>query len=140
MTHPISRIPDVFGLAAVIMAFAVFVAVRRGALSSRRLLDWGLVFQVVGALGMAVREFWHGLPTSDGGWFLVPGECVWLVAYPLLVPNTPRKILVSALLAASMGPAGLFISAAANGAAVGRPLDVACTFSHRTTCARSWPT
>ena len=121
-------IPDVFGLAAVLMAFAIFVAVRRGALSSSRLLDWGLVFQVAGALGMAVREFWQGLPTIAGGWFLVPGECVWLVAYPLLVPNTPRKILVTSLLAASMGPAALFISAAANGAPVGRPLDAVVYF------------
>jgi len=120
-------VPDLFGLTAVIMALAVFVAVRRGAVSSRRLLDWGLVFQVVGALGMAVREFWQGLPTT-AGWFLVPGECVWLVAYPLLVPNTPSKILVTSLLAASMGPAGLFISAAVNGAAVGRPIDAVAYF------------
>ena len=53
---------------------------------------------------------------------------MWLVAYPLLVPNTPRKILVTSLLAASMGPAGLFISAAATGAAIGRPIDVAAYF------------
>ena len=77
---------------------------------------------------MAVREFWQGLPTAAGGWFLVPGECVWLVAYPLLVPNTPRKILVTSLLAASMGPAGLSISAAATGAPVGRPIDAATYF------------
>ena len=90
------------------MAFGVFAAVRRGALSPGRLLDVGLVFQVVGALGMAAREFWQGLPTMPaGGWFLVPGECVWLVAYPILVPNTPTKSLVASLLAASTGPAGL---------------------------------
>ena len=107
-------IPDVFGLGAVIMAIAVFVVVRRGILSSQRLLDLGLVFQVVGALGIAVREFWQGLPPTAGSSFLVPGECVWLVAYPLLVPNTPRKIFVASLLAASMGPAGLAISAVCN--------------------------
>ena len=121
-------IPDLFGLGAVIMAFGVFAAVRRGALSSRRLLDLGLVFQVVGALGIAVREFWQGLPPTAGGSFLVPGECVWLVAYPLLVPNTPRKILVTSLLAASMGPAALAISAVATGTPVGRPLDAATYF------------
>ena len=55
-------IPDLFALAAVVMAFGVFAAARRGVLSSKRLLDLGLVFQVVGALGIAVREFWHGLP------------------------------------------------------------------------------
>ena len=65
---------------------------------------------------------------AGGGWFLVPGECVWLVAYPLLVPSTPTKILVTSLLAASMGPVGLFISAAANGAPVGRPIDAVVYF------------
>ena len=110
------------------MGFTIFAVVRRGVLSSRRLLDLGLVFQVAGALGIAVREFWHGLPQMAGGSFLVPGECVWLVAYPLLVPNTPRKIFVASLLAASMGPAGLAISAAATATPVGRPLDVAMYF------------
>ena len=121
-------IPDVFGLGAVIMAFGIFAAVRRGALSSRRLLDLGLVFQVAGALGIAVREFWHGLPDAIGGSFLVPGECVWLVAYPLLVPNTPRRIFAASLLAASMGPAGLAISAVATGTPVARPLDAVTYF------------
>jgi eukaryotic-like serine/threonine-protein kinase len=121
-------IPDVFGLGAVIMAFAVFAVVRRGVLSSRGLLDLGLVFQVAGALGIAVREFWHGLPQTPGGSFSVPAECVWLVMYPLLVPNTPRKILAASLLAASMGPAGLAISAVATGTPVGQPFDAATYF------------
>jgi serine/threonine-protein kinase len=77
---------------------------------------------------MAVREFWHGLPQTGSGWFLVPGECVWLVVYPLLVPNTPTKILIASLLAASMGPAALAISAAAPGAPVGQPIDAAMYF------------
>ena len=51
-----------FGVAAVIMALAIFAMARRGVLSSRRLLDLGLVFQVGGALGIAVRELWNGLP------------------------------------------------------------------------------
>ena len=78
--------------------------------------------------------------TTAGDSFFVPAECVWLVAYPLLVPNTPRKILVASLLAASMGPAGLAISAVATGTPVGRPLDAARTSSRRATRARSWPT
>ena len=110
------------------MAVSVFAAARRGAVSSKRLLDLGLVFQVVGALGIAVREFWQGLPPTAGEAFFVPAECVWLVAYPLLVPNTPGKILVASLLAASMGPAGLAISAAANDTAVDRPFDAAAYF------------
>jgi eukaryotic-like serine/threonine-protein kinase len=120
-------IPDVFGVAAVIMALTIFAVARRGVLSSRRLLDLGLVFQVGGALGIAVREFWHGVPPS-GVSFMVPGECVWLLAYPLVVPNTPRKILIASLLAASMGPAGLAISVVTTGTPIGRPLETATYF------------
>ena len=121
-------IPDVFGVGAVIMALAIFALARRGVLSSKRLLDLGLVFQVGGALGIAVGEFWHGLPLRAGVSFLVPGECVWLLAYPLVVPDTPRRILVASLFAASMGPAGLAISAVTTGTPVGRPLDIATYF------------
>jgi serine/threonine-protein kinase len=103
--------PDLIALVAVIMALGVFVAVRRDALPPKRLLDVGLVLEVIGALGLAVREFSHGLPPMADGVFFVPVECVWLVAYPLLVPNTPAKILIASLLGASMGPLGLAVSA-----------------------------
>ena len=121
-------IPDAFGLAAVVMGVAMFAVVRSGVLSSSRLLDLGLVFEVVGALGLAVRGFWQGLPQMPGDSFFVPGECVWLVAYPLLVPNTPTKVLVSSLLAASAGPAVIAVSAAATATPVGRPIDVVVYF------------
>jgi serine/threonine-protein kinase len=121
-------IPDLFGLAAVIMALTIFAMVRRGALPSKSLLDLGLVFQVVGALGLAVSEFWHGLPLTPAGSFLVPGECVWLVVFPLLVPNTPGKIFFTALIAASMGPVVLGLSAATTGTSSGRPFDIAVYF------------
>jgi serine/threonine-protein kinase len=122
-------IPDAFGLAAIIMGLAVFAIVRRGMMPVKRLLELGLVFQVVGALGIAVREFWYGLPQAGGGPFSIPAECVWIVVYPLVVPNTPRKILGASLLSASMGPLGLAIA----DAVMGRPpavtrLDTATYF------------
>jgi hypothetical protein len=100
----------------------------RGVLSSSRLLDLGLVFQVGGALGIAVREFWHVVPLRSGMSFLVPGECVWLLAYPLVVPEHAAKILIASLLAASMGPAGLAICAVATGTPIGQPLETATYF------------
>jgi hypothetical protein len=72
----------------------ILTGVRGTILSSSRPLDVGLVFQVGGALGIAVREFWHGVPLRSGISFLVPGECVWPLAYPLVVPNSPRKISI----------------------------------------------
>ena len=121
-------IPDAFGLAAVIAGLAMFAAVRSGVLSSSRLLNLGLVFEVAGALGFSVREFWQGFPQTPGDSFFVPGECVWLLVYPLLVPNTPTKIFVSSLLAASAGPAVLAVSAAATATPVEQPIDVVVYF------------
>jgi serine/threonine protein kinase len=122
-------VPDAFGVVAVVMGLAVFAVVRRGMLPAGRLLDLGLVFQVVGALGIAVPEFWGGLPQVPDISLAIPGECVWIVAYPLLVPNTPQKILAASLLAASMGPVALAISAAVTGRPmVGAPLDTATYF------------
>ena len=66
-------IPDVFSVAAVVMGLAIFAMARRGVLSSSRLLDLGLVFQVGGALGIAVREFWHGVPLQSGISFSIKG-------------------------------------------------------------------
>jgi eukaryotic-like serine/threonine-protein kinase len=123
------EVPDVVGLANVVMGLAVYAVVRGGLVSSARLLDLGLVFWVAGALGISLREFRYGLPQVPGGAFVpVPAECVWLVAYPLVVPNTPSRILAASVLAASMGPAGLALATAATGTPIDRPLDAATYF------------
>jgi eukaryotic-like serine/threonine-protein kinase len=122
-------IGDVLSIAAVLMGIAVFVISRRGGLSPKRLLDVGLVFQVAGAFGIAITEFWDGVPRTAGGEFtLVPAECVWIVAYPLVVPNTPMKVLVASLLAASAGPAALAVAAGVTSIAIDNPAAVAMYF------------
>ena len=121
-------VADAFGLTAVTMAFALFVLVRRGVLPSKRLLDLGLVLQVVGALAIAVREFSDGLPEIAGNSYLVPFECVWIMAYAIVVPNTPKRILAASLLAASMGPLALAMSGDITGWPGRRSLDVAIYF------------
>ena len=123
------HVPAVFGFAAVLMAIAVYVVSRRGLLSPRRLLDLGLVFQVVGAMGIAAKEYWGAAPpVIDGSFLLVPAECVWIVAYPLIVPNTPNKVLVASLLSASMGPTALALSAVVVGTPIHHPLSWATYF------------
>ena len=118
----------VIGIGTMLMGVAVYVVSRRGRLSPKHLLDVGLVFQVAGALGIALTEFWAGVPRTPGGTItLVPAECVWIVAYPLVVPNTPWKVLIASVLAASSGPVAVAI-AAATGTATDRPLVLATYF------------
>ncbi len=123
------QLSDMFALAAIALGVAVYLASRNQRLSQNRVLDLGLFFQVAGAFGIAVTELSsRSLPTIETLFAYVPAECVWIVLFPLVVPNTPNKVLVASLLAASMGPAALGLLAAATGTAIARPLVVAAFY------------
>ena len=120
--------PVQFGVAviSILLGFGVFWLSRRSALEPQRLLDLGLIFQVVGAFGIAVSELWGVFPE----WQLdapvvqeyvgVSWTCIWILVFPILAPNTPRRILVASLMAASMAPlvVGLSILGGATSPAV----------------------
>ena len=101
---------------------------RRRLLPPNRLLDLGLVFQVVAAFDIAATRAWTGALASAAWYGLLPSECVLIVAYPLVVPNTPGKVLLASLLAASMGPATVVVSAALGGTVLERPAVFATYF------------
>jgi serine/threonine-protein kinase len=114
---------------SILLGFAVFWLSRRSALEPQRLLDLGLVFQVVGAFGIAVAELWGVFPEWEGGgqvfdsYVGVSWTCIWILVFPILAPNTPRKILIASLIAASMAPlaVGLSILAGATDSEVPLP-------------------
>ncbi len=123
-------IHDVIAVLSIAMGIAVFVVSRRSWLAPKQLLELGLVFQVAGALGIAANEFLPGFPTVANLSFKgLPAECVWIVVYPLVVPNTPDKVLFASMLAASTGPAAVAVAALALGAPVAdSPMVVAVYF------------
>lgn len=120
----------VIAFLSIAMGIAVFVMVRRAKMPPKRILDYGLVFQVAGAFGVAANEFFMGFPTVTAMTFKgTPAECVWIVIYPLVVVNTPGKILVSSLLAASMGPLVVAVVAlTGSGAVADGPMPLAAYF------------
>jgi eukaryotic-like serine/threonine-protein kinase len=120
--------PDTLGLATAALTLAVFVVARRRLLPPNRLLDLGLVFQVVAAFDIAATRAWTGGLASAAWYGLLPSECVLIVAYPLVVPNTPGKVLFASLVAASMGPATVVVSAALGGTVLERPALFATYF------------
>jgi serine/threonine-protein kinase len=119
---------DAFGLAAAVLSLAVFLVARRRLLPPNRLLDLGLVFQFVAAFDIAATRAWTGALTPAAWYGLLPSECVLIVVYPLVVPNSPGKVLLASLLAASMGPATVVVSAALGGTVLERPAVFATYF------------
>ncbi|HWP37950.1 MAG TPA: serine/threonine-protein kinase [Gemmatimonadales bacterium] len=64
------------------------------------LLDLGLVFEVVMALLTGLYTLWVP-PVEFRG---ISFTCIIILAYPSIAPNTPKKILVASLAAATMDP------------------------------------
>ncbi len=92
------------GTGLVLSVAMVFVAAR---LHHRPnlLLDLGLGFEVVTAFLIGVLQMWAPSPTDGLSWIAIV-----ILVYPSIAPNTPHKIFVASLLAASMDPVGLAIA------------------------------
>jgi serine/threonine-protein kinase len=109
-------------IVAVVAGIAVYALTRYGNLGPEQVLDFGLLFEVAGAFGIAVVNVWGAY--SGAGQFDawlgdvygfraivgIPWECAWIIIFPLVAPNTPGKILLASLAAASMGPLAFVLS------------------------------
>ncbi len=107
-------VQSVVAAVCIALGVAVFLVARFGAIRPDLLLDLGLVFEVVGAFGIAMSEYWAIYPEWDEAilenYLGIPWECVWIIIFPLIAPNTPGKILLASLGAASMGLLAVLIS------------------------------
>lgn len=120
--------------ASIAMGMAVFVYAKRPDIPAARILNLGLAFEVVGSLGIAASEFWGVFPVLDdeslmSGFVGIPWECVWIIGFPLVAPNTPKRILAASLAAASAGPVIILVSVAfGEPAPSAAPMEVAGFF------------
>ena len=99
---------DVAALASISLSLVVFWLARSGRFDPQFLLDLGLIYWVVGAFGIDFGMFWElppGFPVVGISWV-----CVWLVLFPLIVPSSPGKTLLAALVTATAGPLVFLIS------------------------------
>ena len=99
----------VIGMLSAICA-AMYLASRSSRFSAREVLQFGLVWQVALAwlLGLIVNQIaWpeHSMPPAFSP------LSVLILAYPLLVPGTPGKVLIAGLLAAAADPATMVLVA-----------------------------
>lgn len=126
--------------ASIGLGLGIYLLSRYGRLPPETLIDIGLVFEVVGALGIAWANVWGSWPEpgqfahwfseirSRAGWVGIPWECVWILLFPLIVPATPGKTILASLGAASAGIAVLTLSKALGATAADVPLDTLFTF------------
>ena len=101
---------------SILLGLTVFVYSKRPNVPAKQMLNLGLVFEVVGALGIGMSEFWGIFPDLSEemllhGYVGIPWECVWIIGFPLVAPNIPWKVLAASLLAASAGPITIGVSA-----------------------------
>ncbi|HSR54081.1 MAG TPA: serine/threonine-protein kinase [Acidobacteriota bacterium] len=101
-------------LLMLVVSLGVFLATRYLKWDPWLMLDLGLLYEVVGAVGI---EIW--ILRWQGGWWEgadtiwlhgISWTGVWIVCFPLLVPTTKGKALLAALAAASMRPLMLLIA------------------------------
>ena len=105
------RIANYFAVGNIILSLLVLAIARSDWVSSERLLDIALVYQVLQGLGICLAETYatyDPFGTVRG----VSWVCVWIIAFPLVVPSTPGKTLLTALATATMGPVALLIAIA----------------------------
>jgi serine/threonine-protein kinase len=91
-------------LVFVVLSLGMWALARSGRVAPETLLDVALVYEVVGAVGIDIGIVWVPAGTSPELLTMLSWTAVWIVVFPLLVPATPGKTLVAALIAASMKP------------------------------------
>ena len=111
LEHPATPV----AAASIAMGLGIYLLSRYGRIRPERLLDIGLVFEVVGAIGIAWANVWGSWPEvgqfaswyeelrTRAGWVGIPWECVWILLFPLIVPTTPGKTVLASIGAASAG-------------------------------------
>jgi hypothetical protein len=111
-------VPTIVAVVSIAMGIAVFALSRYSRMAPAKLLDLGLGFAVIGAFGISMSEFWNAFPVwaedvfGTVNYMGIPWECVWIIAFPVLAPNTPIKTLLASVGAASTGFATVALSRA----------------------------
>lgn len=94
-------------ITSIAMAIVISVVARKGWLTHSGLLAAGLCFEVVGAFGISlssVAGFFEYTAGKEVYGIGISWVCPWIVFFPLVLPSRPRIALMTAIIAASMGP------------------------------------
>lgn len=109
---------DTFPVEAMVVGASVGLALVTTSLATgrrlrpERIITLGLVFEVLGGFGISMVEHWGIFGGGPVKTFGISWVCVWVVMFPLIVPSSPGKALIAALLTAGTGPIAYSLSVA----------------------------
>jgi serine/threonine-protein kinase len=93
----------VAGVGIVLVSLIVAAALPRRGRAGWVVVGAGLIYEVLVCFSIATMEYWK-LPAYQGAVPTISWNCVGIVFFPLLLPASPRQILLGSLLAAAMSP------------------------------------
>ena len=95
-------VPAVVAISAALIVAAV---VHAGSLRPASVVALGLVFEVAGSYGIAAAEFLHVMgDEARFRWQGLSWVAVWTLLFTVVVPTSPRRTLIAALLSVSAVP------------------------------------
>ena len=102
---------QVMTAAFALLALGVAFVARRRTLPDTRLLQLGLVFEVVASLGIALVSYSSLWDQGARPWG-ISWLCAWILVFPLIMPPPPRAATIAALASAATAPIAIVIWAA----------------------------
>jgi hypothetical protein len=106
-------LPQIVAATMFALGISIFAITWSRALPPSLALDLGLIFEVIGALGISLSENAGPWP-ADQPIRGISWNCIWIVTFVTAVPGTFGKIILAAFAAAAMGPIGLAMASAIN--------------------------
>ncbi|MEE8410731.1 MAG: serine/threonine-protein kinase [Myxococcota bacterium] len=85
------------------LSFGMFFLTRTDHVRRQTVLDLGLLYAVICAFGIAMLENLVVWPQT-GGIRGISWVCLWIIIFPVVVPATPGKTVLTVVLGAAMGP------------------------------------
>jgi eukaryotic-like serine/threonine-protein kinase len=112
LASPLRWAPSAISISTALIVAALTSS---GRVTRARLLDVGLIFEVVGSFGIAAAQYLDPSRYAEGPpWLGLSWVAVWMIGFTIVVPSQPRRALAAALASASAVPIVLCI-AMANG-------------------------
>lgn len=105
-------ISDFMSIVSISLSLALYAFIKRGQRDPRLVLNLGLVY--LNAIALALALMWHWQEVPADYHFQIQPQISWVGVLVLIfagiVPTSPRKMLVAALIAASMNPLSMLLA------------------------------